>query len=182
MQWSTFWTAVGALATVAAALTLLFAARQLRFDAWLRAQEIFVHGKFLTARGRVFRHLQGPDLSWDAEDQEAGLEVCRRMEELCRLAQYFSFTSSGGQKTILEAWDDPLGKSWALLEPLVIAERDVIGWKTKWKAFQELGGAAFNRLSQDKRDSLKVTAARLRPQIDHLRREQQQSSAPVGVA
>jgi hypothetical protein len=181
MQWSTFWTAVGALATVAAVFTILFAGRQLRFDVWVKAQEIFVGGSFVRARTRVFRHLKQPDLNWDADDQEAGMEVCRRMDEVCRFAPYFSFTRSRGQKAFLDAWGDPLGKSWALLEPLVKAERDFVGWQKKWNAFQQLGSIALNQLPQEIHEELETIATRLSPQVIRLRCQPLKAATP-GVA
>ena len=171
MEPITIWTAVGALATVTAAFGIFFAGRQLRFAAWAKTQEIFVEEKFVKARGRVFKHLQQPTLEWNVEAQDAGFQVCRRMDEVCRLAPYFAFTPWTAQKTFLEVFDDPLAKSWAPLQPLVIAERDMVGWKTKWDSFEKLGGAALNRLPREKREDLNKTSTRLGPQIKLLRRQ-----------
>src|SRR5215216_3683140 len=169
MEWSTFWTALGAFATLAAVLSILVAARQLRFEAWLRAQEIFVDPKFVEARGRVFSHLKPPPRDWDAKDQEAGFEVCRRIDDFCRLAPYLSFTKSRGRQTVLQVWGDPLGKAWGLLSPLVVAERNFVDWQTKWDAFEILGNAALERFSEKRRIELTKIAERLGPQMTQLR-------------
>jgi len=144
---ATFWTAVGALATIAAAFGIYLAGVQLRFDAWLKAQEIFVDEKFTKARGRVFRHLGSQPASLDLEDQEAGMLVCRRLDEFCRLAPYFAIHKSKARDVVLEVWDVPLGRLWGLLAPLVRAERDKVDWQKKWNSFQDLGGVALSRLS-----------------------------------
>src|SRR2546426_9529767 len=111
VDWNTIWTAVGALATIAAVVAVYFAGRQLRLDAWLKAQEVWVGDEFTKARGRVFRHLRGPEASWDREDQEAGLLVCRRTDEFCRLSPYFAVFEYRAREEVLKVWDDPLGKS-----------------------------------------------------------------------
>ena len=176
MQWITFWTAVGAvamvlgaIATSAAVLGILIAARQLRFEAWLKAQEVWVQKDFVRARGRIFSHITKPH-DWDADDQEAALEVCRRMDEFCRLAPYFSFTESRGDEIVLDVWHNPLGKSWLLLQPLVVTERDVVEWQTKWDAFEHLGKAAAGRLTDDTRTKLETLVKRLGPAMEQLRR------------
>lgn len=180
MQWSTFWTAFGALATLAAVGGILLAGRQLRFDAWIRVQEIFVERKFVKARGRVFRHLRPESSRWDSEDQKAGLEVCRKMDDVCRLALYFSLIPFRGKRVFLEVFGDPLGKSWALLEPLVMVERRFVDWQSKWNAFQQLGRAALNRLPQEKRHELKKIATRLDSEITGFLNEQGQSTLQSG--
>ncbi len=178
-QWSTFWTAFGALATMVAVFTIFFAGRQLRLDAWVRVQEIFVKRNFVNARTRVFRHLHDPHLVWDAKDEEAGLEVCRRMDEVCRLADYFSFIPYIGKRKFLKVFEDSLGKSWALLRLLVMAERDKVEWNTKWDAFEKLGGAALNRLPKGKQEKLMKHAERLGPRIKELRTPELKSVSPA---
>jgi hypothetical protein len=53
------WSAVSAIATVVAAGGILFAFFQLRFDAWLKAQELFTDEKFTSARGLILRVILG---------------------------------------------------------------------------------------------------------------------------
>jgi len=55
---SIFWTAIGAIAALVAAGGILFAARQITFTGWLRAQEIFTHKDFVKAREDIL-HLFG---------------------------------------------------------------------------------------------------------------------------
>lgn len=163
-----FWTAVGAIATVLTFSAVFFAARQLQLEAWLKAQEIFTKDDFTKAMGKVFSHLSNDSSRWEQEDQEAGLIVCRGMDEFCHLAPYFGFTKSEGEKKVLDVWDDPIGKSWVLLEALVMKERKKVKWNTKWNAFDDLGRKAFLRFSKDKQKEPKETADRLKPQIEQL--------------
>lgn len=166
VDWNTIWTALGAIATAIAVLALFLAARQLRFDAWVKAQEIFVEAEFVKARGRVLRHLGKDELAWDKTDEEAGLLVCRRMDEFCRLAPYFASSEAKGQEEVLKVWDNPLGKSWKLLAPLVDEERKKVEWNKKWSAFAYLGDKAFGRLlQQQETEKVEAIAARLDEQI-----------------
>lgn len=164
-----WWAGIGALATVAAAVGIVLAVKQLRFNAWLKAQEIFVDEKFVEARGRIFRHLEPQAFTWDSDDQDAGLLVCRRLDELSRLAPYFAFRKSRGREVVLEVWAVPLGRLWGLLDPLVDAERDKVNWQTKWNAFEELGGEALRRLSPKEQHTLEQVSERLKPAIRQLR-------------
>jgi hypothetical protein len=127
----TFWSAVSALATLAGAAAIVFAARQLRFEAWLKAQEIW--GSFIVDRGKVFARLQDLRQPWTPEESVIGLNVCRKVDEFVRLAPYF------GERRMLRVWGDPLAKAWVVLEPLVRDERDRTAWQTKWDAFERLG-------------------------------------------
>lgn len=135
----TFWSAVSALATVAGAVAIVFAARQLRFEAWVKAQEIWVSDDFTRARGKVFARLdnleslRGP---WTPEDKTIGLNVCRRCDEFVRLAPYL------GRRRMLSVWGEPLAKAWVVLEPLVNEERRV-AWPAKWDAFESVGQSAL---------------------------------------
>lgn len=94
--------------------------------------------------------------------------MCRKLDEICRLAPYFAFTKSGGEEVILDAWDEPIGNSWGLLEPLLTAEREKVKSEKKWEGFKSLGGKALNRLSSVQRDRVTSTALRLSPQIRQL--------------
>jgi hypothetical protein len=148
------WAAITALATVVATAAIFCAARQLRFNAWLKAQEIFVREEFTDARGRVLRHLQDLNAEWDSNDRKAAYEVCRRMDEFCRLSPYFALTKRRGQKKVLKVWADPIAKSWALLRLLVEGERLKVGWPTKWDAFEKHGEAALKKIPKDQREKL----------------------------
>lgn len=132
-----FWTAIGALATVVGAAAIVFAARQLRFEAWLKAQEIWVSDDFTAARGKIFSRLENLQQPWTPDDKVLGLIVCRRVDEFVRLAPYL------GERRILRVWGDPLAKAWLVLKPLVREERNKTVWPTKWDAFERIGTKAL---------------------------------------
>jgi hypothetical protein len=134
----TFWSAVSALATLAGAAAIVFAVWQLRFEAWLKAQEIWVSDDFTAARGKVFARLDNPGVPWTPEDEAVGLKLCRRVDEFVRLAPYL------GRRRMLKVWGDPLAKAWLVLEPLVRKERDRTAWQTKWDAFETFGNRALS--------------------------------------
>ncbi len=132
----TFWSAVSALAILVGAAAILFAVRQLRFEAWVKAQEIWVSNDFTTARGKVFARLDNLSQAGTPED-EVGLKVCRKVDEFVRLAPYL------GERRMLRVWGDPIAKAWLVLEPLVHLERDKATWQTKWDVFERIGTKAL---------------------------------------
>lgn len=134
----TFWSAVSALATLAGVAAILFAARQLRFEAWLKAMDIWVAKDFTEARRKLFARLENLQAPWQPDDKALGLYVCRRVDEFVRLAPYL------GRRRMLSVWGDPLAKAWLVLEPRVIEERQSCGWPTKWDAFERVGRKALN--------------------------------------
>lgn len=134
----TFWSAVSALATVAGAAAIFFAARQLRFEAWIKAQDIWCSCEFTRDRTKVFARLGNLGQPWTAEETAVGLNVSRRVDEFARLAPYL------GQRRMLAVWGDPLAKAWLVLQPLVCEERKSTEWPTKWDAFEELGKKALS--------------------------------------
>lgn len=138
----TFWAAIEALATVVAAVGIVFAAGQFRFEAWNKCQEVFTQPEFTEARGRIFAHLKSPAPEWSDDDLTAGRIVCGKMDELCRLARFF------GKKKMLKVWGNPIAKSWTLLEWMVVKERRDTGWGEKWAAFEDLGARATNSQPQ----------------------------------
>lgn len=138
IQSGTFWSAVSALATLAGVAAILFAARQLRFEAWLKAQEIWVLDDFTADRGKVFVRLDNLSQVWTPEDEALGLKTCRRVDEFVRLAPYL------GKRRMLRVWGDPLAKAWLVLEPLVRLERDRTAWPAKWDAFERFGTKALS--------------------------------------
>lgn len=150
----TFWSAVSALVTLVGAAAIVYAARQLRFEAWLKAQEIWVANDFTVARGKLFARLDNLRGPWEPEDKALGLTVCRRVDEFVRLAPYV------GQRRMLAVWGDPLAKAWVVLEPLVSAERNATGWPTKWDAFEKFGRKALSARPdlQAKRDQARAAA------------------------
>ena len=133
MKSDTFWSAVSALATLAGAAAIGFAVWQLRFEAWLKAQEIWVSDDFTADRGKVFARLD----HLQQEEEAVGLKVCRRVDEFVSLAPYL------GGRRMLKVWGDPLAKAWLVLEPLVRKERERTAWPTKWDAFEKFGTKAL---------------------------------------
>jgi hypothetical protein len=132
-------TAIGATATVLGAIGVFFAARQLRFQAWLKAQEIWTAGPFVEARESVFSQFDTipEQVIPDDRDDRHALLVCRRMDEFAGLIPYLS------KKKALEIWGVPFAKAWLLLASIVYRERDKDSWKGKWRAFEDLGKAAL---------------------------------------
>ena len=133
-----FWSAVSAIATLIGAGAILYAARQLRFEAWLKAMDIWVGKEFTDARTKLFTRLENPQPFLKPEEKELELFVCRRVDEFVRLAPYV------GRRRLLSVWGDPLAKAWLLLEARVLEEREVCNWPTKWDAFERLGKKALN--------------------------------------
>lgn len=158
---STFWSAVSAIATLFAALGIFLAARQLRFSAWIKAQEIFTAEPFVAARKLVFSHLATPTEQWPDAHQENALLLCRRMDELCHLAPYL------GRRRIIEWWASPLAKSWAAVAWLVERERAQSRDPGKWRAFQQLAEKSLAGLPASLRAELSrardESVAALRP-------------------
>ena len=146
-----FWTAIGALATVGAIGAIVLTARQLQFDAWVKAQEIWTDDDFTNARGRLFRFLRNGDATWQQQDQDDSRLVCRKTDEFARIVPYLALTKGGGVRRVLKVWADPIAKSWAILKPFVLSEREETNWSSKWDAFEALGEKAVHRLSVDQR-------------------------------
>jgi hypothetical protein len=138
LKCETFWSAVSALATLAGVVVIIVAIRQLRFEAWLKVQEIWVSKDFRTDRGKIFARLDNVQQPWKPEDEVVGLDVSRKIDEFVRLAPYI------GERRMLRIWGDPLAKAWLVLKPLVQKEREKTSWKTKWDAFERLGTKALN--------------------------------------
>lgn len=159
-EWSTIWSAVSAIATACGVGGIFYAGRQLRFQGWLKAQEVFTDDGFTRSRGQLFERLNDRDRPWTDDEKSNGLKVCRKMEELAALARYFP------KKTILREWGDPLAKAWVLLEPLVQEERSKSKWNEKWYAFEKLGKKALDKRphllhASVERDEAPSTALRL---------------------
>jgi hypothetical protein len=133
LKCDTFWSAISALATLAGVVVIVIAIRQLRFEAWLKAQEIWVNPEFTKNRGKIFARLDNLNQPWKPEEEEIGYEVSRKMDEFAHLAPYL------GNRKILRDWGDPIAKAWLILEPLVQKERAKTSWDNKWRAFQKLG-------------------------------------------
>src|SRR5262249_31699841 len=142
----------------------------------------YVQTKFTKARRWLFRHLREADSIWGKRDHNAGMLVCRRMDEFCRLAPYFGAIETDGDQKVLKVWDDSIGKLGAVVEVLVEQERSNIGWPTKWDGFERLGRKAIDRLSQEQRTKVKAIAQRLKPQVLEQMRAAVASSGSGGPA
>jgi hypothetical protein len=132
-----FWSAVGALATVVGAIAIFFAISQLRFEAWLKAQEIWTVREFTQARGRVFARLDTGNTEWTEQEEDEALDVCRKMDEFAGLIPYLP------KRTALRIWGVPFAKAWLILAPVVERERVKCAWSDKWHAFERLGRSAL---------------------------------------
>jgi len=143
INWGTFWSATGALATVAGAVAVIYAGRQLKLQAWLNAQEIWTDPCFTSERGEIFSRVGTSPKPWTEKEKETGLNVCRKIEKFARLSPYLGFCPHHGERMLLDEWGDTLAKAWAILEPLVIEERKKTGQPQKWNAFQKLGEMAL---------------------------------------
>jgi len=150
--WQTFWgafgaisTAVGAIAMCSALALIFWAKRQLRFDAWVHAQDLFnpKHEKdeFITARKIMFRRYHNKETEWSGEEREQAMLVCRQMDQLVQLAPFLT------EKKILNTWYDNIGKCWHVVEGIVKEEQEK--WPQKWKAFERLGRKAYSMVQKD---------------------------------
>jgi len=139
MVWSTVWTAIGAIATVFAAGGILLALKQMRFDAWLKAQEIFTNDEFVKARTFVFSHFDNPKDPWPEIKGENEKTVCRKMDEMAYLK------GAIGCKKMFRVWGHPIAKAWLLLEPTVNTDRITSHWDEKWCTFAAVGRKAVGK-------------------------------------
>jgi len=136
MEWSTIWTAIGAVATVLGVVGIGFALNQLRFDAWVKAQEIFTNDEFVKVRTSVFAHFDDPLQPWPDPKSEDAKKMCRKMDELAHLLPFI------GRKRMFLVWSHTIAKAWLLLEPTVNTDRRTSHWEEKWIAFADLGAKA----------------------------------------
>ncbi len=135
---------ITAVAALVGAVTVGFVAKQLWFGAWTKAQEIFVDPKFRTAREKVYARIPRDvevENTWTTDDHK----VCRKMDEIARLARYLGIFGLG-ERLVLKTWLDPLAKSWIVLHSLVTEERKKTPGYRKWAAFEKLGKRAMNQL------------------------------------
>ncbi len=139
MEWSTVWTAIGAIATVLAAGAIFLALKQLRFDAWLKAQEIFTNDEFVDARTLVFSHFDNPKTPWPELECKNAKKVCRKMDEMAYLK------GAIGCKRMFRVWGHPIAKAWLLLEPTVKKDRETSHWDEKWCTFAAVGGKSVEK-------------------------------------
>jgi len=152
---SDYWAAVAAIFTAVASIGVVLVIRQLRFDAWDKMQKLFTGPDFVESRGLIYKRLDLEDPvnePWEDEQKEAALEVCRRFDELAHLVPYLSLSSYHAKRLALKTWDDPTGKSWAIVKKVVKEEQKNCGWSHKWKTFENLGEQALRKLLNENRD------------------------------
>ena len=125
MDWNTTASIINAVAAIFALSAVVYAARQLRFNAWLKAQEIFTADAFVDARTNVFGHFNDGNDPWPQLRGKDGMLVCRKMDELARLQGFVS------EERMLKSWGNPIAKAWLLLEPTLVEERNIIEWDDK---------------------------------------------------
>jgi hypothetical protein len=140
---------VAALTGVLTVLGLFMAIRQLQFQAWCKAQDLFAAPEFVEHRRRVLERLDHPKVllsQWPAEDIQSAGVVCRRMDEFCHMAPFLGLTRWGGQRKMLKIWEVPIARTWTVLEPFVAQERKNTHFPNKWFAFSEAGEKAIRSL------------------------------------
>lgn len=163
LDWGTFWSAVSAIFTAIASIAIILGIRQLQFDAWLKAQEIFTDDDFVENRAKIFTRLSNPNQPWTDDEKKMAEKVCRKMDELARLVPFFGLFPFSRRKLFFDTWDDPLAKTWLVLKPVVKQEQERCKWPAKWKAFEELGQKAVNKLIREGRISQKNTTGKNKP-------------------
>jgi hypothetical protein len=153
-DFSVAWTALGSLATALGVFIVFLAKGDLKFNAWLKAQELWTDKEAVKERGRVFRRMEDPYLPWPPEEKEAALQVARKIDEFVRLAPYV------GRCRLVKTWADPIAKAWLILKPLVLEERTVSKWDTKWDAFERYGKRSIKHRPEVKERYEAARAAR----------------------
>jgi len=149
LQWlicsdsSMFWSALTAIFTGITALAVILAKRQLQFQAWLKAQDLFTHPKFIQARSVVYSLKGRPYTAWSSTEAESAKYVCRKMDELAHLIPYL------GRKKALSVWDNPIARTWSILEEFIRDERSSskANWLRKWYAYEDIGKKCISRIA-----------------------------------
>ncbi len=139
-EWTLVFTGLGAGAAIVGVVGIFLAARALKFNAWIKAQEIYVNKDFYKARKDILSHFgftNAVPSRIGQTDEDSAIHVCQKMDELARLKPYL------GTKRIIEAWGIPMGKSWMILLATVNQERKT--HKAKWDAFQRLAKVAIKK-------------------------------------
>lgn len=133
------WAAISAIASVVSASAIYLAVRQLKFNSWIKAQELFTIKEFVESRKLVNRKFTNPEEAWTDEEKEQALYLCRRMDELAWLSPYLS------KRKIINVWGYPIAKSWLVVETFVIEERRISKWPEKWKAYENIAIKALKK-------------------------------------
>jgi hypothetical protein len=132
-----FWIAITGIATGVASTAVFIAVRQLRFEAWLRAYEIWSADAFTKQRGEIFAFLDRADKTVPSANTETALEVCRKLDEFAGLIPYLP------KRRALQVWGVPFAKAWVLLSTIVADERKKSKWPEKWNELERFGKEAL---------------------------------------
>lgn len=137
-SWSTIWSAIGAIGTLAASGAILYAARQLQFDAWIHIQDKWNDPVQRELRKTIFeRREDNTKTDWKPDELKDANNVCGRMDEFARLVKFTN------RKDIIEIWHIPISKLWDVLEEIVNKER--LKHPSKWDAFESLAKDCLKR-------------------------------------
>jgi len=139
---ATVWTALGALCAFGCLIGVLFALKQLRFSAWVNAQEIVTDPEFTGARTRIQDRFESEEYMPTGNDKEDAKMVCRRWDQLCWLV----FEGFISKRKVLRYWCVSMGKCFIIVEErwyTISREREIAkGHFDKWDAFFQLGSEA----------------------------------------
>ena len=141
---SNIWTGLSAIFTGIAAYVIIMARKQLNFEAWLKAQDLFTDKEFVDARTFVYQLKSNEYDKWfdEEKDKDKVYLVCRKMDELARLVPFL------GEEKVLETWDNPFARLWNKLEKFIEFERSPAkaNWPEKWLPFEDIGKKAKDRI------------------------------------
>lgn len=120
VSWDVVLSAASAIFTALAATGVFLAARQLKFDAWLRTQELWTNREVRDLRSWL---LSAPDRKAAASDKTRAKDLCRKLDEFARLVPYLSWFPRFGTWYALRIWGNPLAELWTSLKDVVNDER-----------------------------------------------------------
>jgi hypothetical protein len=118
------------MGTLAAFGAILYAVRQIKFEAWTHIQAKWNDKEQYRLRKALFERRENKNRNWTADEIEDAKNVCGRMDELARLV---NFTS---RREIIKIWHVPVAKLWDVLEEIVVKER--VNHPLKWEGFERL--------------------------------------------
>ena len=95
-------TVASVVAAVAGVVGLFLGWYQLRFKAWLKAQELFVDKDFVRARTAVFAHFDDRPKPYPDPSNADAQVVCRKMDEFAHLVRFV------GRRKVFLGWGDAI--------------------------------------------------------------------------
>ncbi len=99
-----FWYALTAIFTGIASVGIILASRQLRFQAWLKAQDIWTASDFTQSRGLSLPAWTTRNETGRQRKKTDGLQVCRKIDEFAGLIPYLP------KRIALRLWGVPVRK------------------------------------------------------------------------